>query len=131
MAKFENNPDIFLLRMNRFRNLSMPKRNTTGLVQSSVKNEPSLKHNVRYKEGKGSEVIKQSLIMSGSSSGSGSAPNSARSGSSESSGYQSRKDVERLAGRSGFMGSSWCLEQAANWIQFLRDGGGGSSAAPV
>jgi hypothetical protein len=26
---------------------------------------------------------------------------------------------------------SWSLEQAANWIQFLRDGGGVSSAAPA
>ena len=42
-----------------------------------------------------------------------------------------RKDVERLAERSGIMGSSWCLEHSANWIQFLRYGGGGSSAAPV
>ena len=30
-----------------------------------------------------------------------------------------RQAVKRSAGRSGFMGSSWSLEQAASWIQFL------------
>ena len=87
----------------RFRNLSMPKRNTTGLEQGYVKNELSMKQNARYIENKRSEVIKQSLIMSSSSSGSGSAPNSARSGSS---GYQSRQNVERLSTRRKQMSST-------------------------
>ena len=85
--------------IDRFRNLSMPKRNTIGLVQSPVKNEISMKQNARDKESKINEVIKQSLKMISSSSGSGSAPNSARSGSSESSGYHSRQALERLSTR--------------------------------
>ena len=83
----------------RFRNLSMPKRNTTGLGQSSVKNELCMKQYARDKESKRNEEIKQSLLLSSSISGSGSAPNSARSGSSESSGYHSRQALERFSTR--------------------------------
>ena len=83
----------------RFRNLSMPKRNTTRYVESHAKNVLNMKQNARDTESMRTEVIKQSLLMSSSSSGSGSAPNSARSGSSESSGYHSRQALERLSTR--------------------------------
>ena len=99
----------------RFRNLSMPKRNTTGLEQGYVKNELSMKQNARYKESKRSEVIIQSLIMSSSSSGSGSAPNSARSGSS---GYQSRQNVERHKKKANVLNISY---QSFQQKQFLSN----------
>eukprot|EP00092_Neocalanus_flemingeri_P011503 GFUD01012397.1.p1 GENE.GFUD01012397.1~~GFUD01012397.1.p1 ORF type:complete len:537 (+),score=171.63 GFUD01012397.1:46-1656(+) len=48
-------------------------------------------------QGSRNEVSKLNLRMGSTSSRSGSAPNSARSGSSESSGYQSRQDAGRLS----------------------------------
>lgn len=36
-----------------------------------------------------------------------------------------KHEVNKSAGRSGFMGSTWFAPQAASCIQFLKDGGGG------
>ena len=87
----------------RFRNLSMPKRNISGGSQSSVRRDKESKQTSSRTESKRDEVTKHSLEMSFNSSDNtnGSGPNTAneRSGSSASSGYHSRLDVGRLSTR--------------------------------
>merc|ERR1719334_1081316 len=76
----------------RCRNRSLPKRSLNGFTPKNETNE----------NGKVStmvEVKKKNELLKMNSSGSDSAPNSARSGSSESSGYHSRQDVSRLSTR--------------------------------
>ena len=74
----------------RFRTLSMPKRNNTSLVKETVKTDKDAKESFKDTDGKRDEVLRQSLKMSGKCSESVSVPNSARS---ESSGYQSRLEA--------------------------------------
>lgn len=42
-----------------------------------------------------------------------------------------RQAVNKSAGSSGFIGRSWFAEQAASWMQFFKDIGGGSSDAAI
>ena len=74
----------------RFRTLSMPKRNSTSLVKGTVKTDKDSKESSRDKDRKRDKVIRQSLKKSGEYGENVSAPNSARS---ESSGYQSRLEA--------------------------------------
>lgn len=37
-----------------------------------------------------------------------------------------KQEVNKSAGRSGFIGNTWLPPQAANWIQFLNEGAGGT-----
>lgn len=36
-----------------------------------------------------------------------------------------KQEVNKSAGKFGVIGNTWLLPQAANWMQFLNDGGGG------
>ena len=110
-ANSELNSTSNVRPFDRYRNLSMPKRSITSLMQGSVKSNPIKQQNVRDRTIKRNEVSKQNLTISSKNSGSSSTPNSARSGSSESSGYHSIKDVERLSARRKPVASS-SLSQA-------------------
>ena len=83
----------------RYRNLSMQKRTTKIKMQESVQSDVTRQLNCRETDTKRNDLNKPNLRMSSNISSSSSAPNSARSGSSESSGYHSRQDVGRFSTR--------------------------------
>ena len=90
----------------RYRNLSIKKMGTTGNKQASVEKDLTRQHNVLERDTKQNYVSRPNWRTSSNNNSSGSAPNSARSGSSESSGYHSKQDVARLSTKRKPMSSS-------------------------